>query len=124
MQLLVGQLGAFAAGLHAIAPPENFPRPDPLADLQATLETFDEHSPVFDLAIEKLAAEQPPQRDPVLLHGDLRLGNVIVGPDGLRAVLDWELTHAGQPGRGPGVAMREGLAVRCRGAGRRPGFPR
>jgi aminoglycoside phosphotransferase (APT) family kinase protein len=96
-ELLVGQLGAFAAGLHAIEPPAGFSRPDPVADLQATLSTFDDHSPVFDLALEKLTAEQPPQREPVLLHGDLRLGNVIVGPDGLRAVLDWELTHLGNP---------------------------
>jgi hypothetical protein len=33
----------------------------------------------------------------VLVHGDFRLGNLIVGPEGLRAVLDWELTHLGNP---------------------------
>ncbi len=122
-ELLVGQLGAFAAGLHAITPPENFPRPDPLADLQATLAGFDEHSPVFDLAIEKLAAEHPPQRDPVLLHGDLRLGNVIVGPDGLRAVLDWELTRTGSPAEDLGwlcvKAWRFGAAAPVAGLGSR-----
>jgi hypothetical protein len=32
-----------------------------------------------------------------VVHGDFRLGNLIVGPEGLRAVLDWELTHAGNP---------------------------
>jgi aminoglycoside phosphotransferase (APT) family kinase protein len=96
-EVLVGQLGEFAAGLHAIEPPADFPRPDPVAELTATLATFDDHSPVFDLAIGRLMAEQPPQREPVLLHGDLRLGNVIVGADGLRAVLDWELTHLGNP---------------------------
>ncbi len=53
---LVGQLGDFAARLHAIEPPADFPRSDPLADLQATLALFDEHSPVFDLAIENLKA--------------------------------------------------------------------
>ena len=31
------------------------------------------------------------------MHGDFRLGNLIVGPDGLRAVLDWELAHLGDP---------------------------
>jgi len=95
--VLVGQLGEFAARLHAIEPPADFPSSDPLADLRATLAGLGEHSPVFDLAIEKLAAQAPRRRDPVLLHGDLRLGNIIVGPDGLRAVLDWELTHAGNP---------------------------
>jgi aminoglycoside phosphotransferase (APT) family kinase protein len=32
-----------------------------------------------------------------VVHGDFRLGNVIVGGDGLRAVLDWELVHLGDP---------------------------
>jgi len=95
--VLVGQLGEFAARLHAIGPPADFPSSDPLAELRATLAGLGEHSPVFDLAIEKLAAHPPRRRDPVLLHGDLRLGNIIVGPGGLRAVLDWELTHAGNP---------------------------
>src|SRR5205814_481512 len=32
-----------------------------------------------------------------VVHGDFRNGNLIVGNDGLRAVLDWELTHLGDP---------------------------
>ncbi len=32
-----------------------------------------------------------------MIHGDLRIGNVIVGPDGLAAVIDWELVHVGDP---------------------------
>ena len=31
------------------------------------------------------------------MHGDFRLGNVIVGADGLAAVIDWELAHLGDP---------------------------
>ena len=34
---------------------------------------------------------------PALVHGDFRNGNFIVGPDGIRAVLDWELAHLGDP---------------------------
>ena len=33
----------------------------------------------------------------VTVHGDFRMGNLLVGPGGLRAVLDWELAHAGDP---------------------------
>ena len=32
-----------------------------------------------------------------VVHGDFRLGNLIVGRDGLAAVLDWELAHVGDP---------------------------
>jgi len=100
--VLVGQLARFAAGLHGLAMPDGFPAPDPLEALRAQLDAFaqpdvDQHSEVFELALDWLAAHPPPARDPVLLHGDFRLGNLIVGPEGLRAVLDWELTHLGNP---------------------------
>ena len=32
-----------------------------------------------------------------LVHGDYRNGNILVGRDGLRGVLDWELAHLGNP---------------------------
>jgi aminoglycoside phosphotransferase (APT) family kinase protein len=32
-----------------------------------------------------------------LVHGDFRNGNLMIGPDGIRALLDWELTHLGDP---------------------------
>jgi aminoglycoside phosphotransferase (APT) family kinase protein len=99
---LVGQLARFAAHLHRLDPPAWLPAPEPLAGLREALDTFsqpgaDQHSEVFELALGWLAAHPPPARDPVLVHGDFRLGNLIVGPDGLRAVLDWELTHLGNP---------------------------
>ena len=31
------------------------------------------------------------------MHGDYRLGNVIVTAEGLAAVLDWEIAHLGDP---------------------------
>ena len=96
-RVLVGQLGEFAAALHAQTVPTFFPRPDPLAGLREQLDAFGRPSEVFELAMAELAATQPPPRDPVLVHGDFRLGNLIVGPEGLRAVLDWELTHVGSP---------------------------
>jgi len=94
---LVGQLGHFAARLHALAAPEFFAQPDPLAGLREQLDSFGRPSEVFELALTELSRSQPPPREPALVHGDFRLGNLIVGPEGLRAVLDWELTHVGNP---------------------------
>ena len=59
----------------------------------------------------------------MLLHGDFRLGNLIVGPEGLRAVLDWELTHVGNPAEDLGwlcvKAWRFGAAPPVAGLGSR-----
>lgn len=101
-QRLVGQLGVFAAGLHGLRVPAalELPSPEPLADLRARLDEFAGlgwTSEVFELALETLSAQAPPPRRPVIVHGDLRLGNLIVGADGLNAVIDWELVHSGNP---------------------------
>ena len=53
--------------------------------------------PALELAIRWLARRMPAARRTTVVHGDYRVGNVIVGPEGLRAVIDWELTHAGDP---------------------------
>lgn len=54
--------------------------------------------PVLALAFEWLDAHLPPAPDElVIVHGDFRMGNLMVGRDGLRAVLDWELSHLGDP---------------------------
>jgi aminoglycoside phosphotransferase (APT) family kinase protein len=52
--------------------------------------------PVLDEVHNRLAQAIPPQRWTGIVHGDYRIGNMIVGPDGrLRAVLDWELATLG-----------------------------
>jgi len=114
-QVLAGQLGTFAAGLHALRPPASLPVTDPVDDLRATFATFGQPSEVFELAFAALQASRPPARGPVIVHGDLRLGNLIVGPDALRAVLDWELVHAGNPAEDLGW-----LCVRAWRFGARP----
>lgn len=53
--------------------------------------------PVFEFALRWLKDNLPGEGERVLLHGDFRNGNLIVGPDGIHAVLDWELAHIGPP---------------------------
>ncbi len=121
--LLVRQLAEFAAGLHALEVPPAFPRPGPLGQLRQQLDSFGRPSEVFELALDWLAAHPQPDRESVLLHGDFRLGNLVVGPDGLRAVLDWELTHAGNPAEDLGwlcvKAWRFGSPLPVAGVGTR-----
>jgi aminoglycoside phosphotransferase (APT) family kinase protein len=56
-----------------------------------------EPHPALELALRWLAARVPTTTAPGLVHGDFRIGNVIFGSDGLRAVIDWELAHGGDP---------------------------
>ncbi len=52
----------------------------------------------IDHAHDILAARIPEQQGAAVVHGDFRLGNCIVGPDGtVRAVLDWEVCTLGDP---------------------------
>jgi aminoglycoside phosphotransferase (APT) family kinase protein len=54
--------------------------------------------PAMDEVHRRLASHVPPQRRTAIVHGDYRLGNCLVGPDGaVRAVLDWELCTLGDP---------------------------
>ena len=65
---------------------------------RALLDAFGEPHPAFELGLRWLDEHVPPDATrPALVHGDFRNGNFIVGPDGIRAVLDWELAHLGDP---------------------------
>ena len=100
---LVRQCAAALARLHAVRPEgldalgEALAPARLVAAQRALLDSLGEPHPVFELALRWLGERAPDGRAPAFVHGDFRLGNVIVGPDGLRAVLDWELAHAGDP---------------------------
>lgn len=97
--LLVGQLAESAAKLHAVdtATVPGLAAPDQVTAVRAMYDSFDEAHPVFDLAFRWLEQNRPATTRQSIVHGDFRLGNVIVDGDGLAAVLDWELAHLGDP---------------------------
>ena len=98
---LATQCGEIAARIHAIDPTQlpRLPVQDAAAQLdqcRAVLDTFGEPHPALELGLRWLAERVPPLPPrPELVHGDFRNGNFIVGPEGIRAVLDWELAHLG-----------------------------
>jgi aminoglycoside phosphotransferase (APT) family kinase protein len=54
--------------------------------------------PALEYLLRELLDRPLPEPLPVVCHGDVRVGNVLVTPDaGLTAILDWELAHVGDP---------------------------
>ena len=97
--LLVRQCAAALAGIHALPldAATHLRADDPVGQLVGLLDVLGEPHPAFELAVRWLEANRPAPAEPRVVHGDFRLGNLMVGPDGLRAVLDWELAHLGDP---------------------------
>jgi len=96
---LTGQAGRALAAIHTVDPAtiEGLAPADPLRDPLPFLDALGEVRPALELGVRWLAAHRPPGGPRVTVHGDYRLGNFLVGPDGLRGVLDWELAHTGDP---------------------------
>lgn len=97
--VLVRQCAEALAGIHALPLDDarHLRADDPVGQLVGLLDALGEPHPAFELAIRWLEAHRPPPAEARVVHGDFRLGNLMVGPDGLRAVLDWELAHLGDP---------------------------
>lgn len=101
--VLVRQLGMAAGALHTrpLAGLPDLPvrsTAATLAALQRRCQALPQPDAVFEFALRWLQRHQPGEPAMLcLVHGDFRLGNVIVGPEGLRAVLDWEIAHLGDP---------------------------
>lgn len=100
---LAGRFGEILAGIHA----SNVVGLDALSTVTAAeavafqkgrLERYGIVNPVHALAIVWLEQNLP--RKPAkarLVHGDFRTGNIMITPEGVSAVLDWELAHIGDP---------------------------
>lgn len=101
--LLAGQCGAILARIHAIDPADfsgldRLSPADLVAQWRAAYRLADWPRPVFELALRWLEEHcPPPPAASRLVHGDFRNGNLMIGPAGVRAVLDWELAHVGDP---------------------------
>jgi aminoglycoside phosphotransferase (APT) family kinase protein len=102
------QMGEQLARIHSVgtSPGLDFlPRPDAgkppavaaLERAAAQLWRLAEPHPALELSLRWLMQHAPPCPETVLVHGDFRLGNLMVGPDGLVGIFDWEFAHVGDP---------------------------
>jgi aminoglycoside phosphotransferase (APT) family kinase protein len=96
---LAHRLGEVLARIHRIDPDRvpGLARVDALGQLTALYQDFAEPRPALEIGLRWLAEHRPPAAPEGFVHGDFRTGNLIVAPDGLRGVLDWELAHRGDP---------------------------
>ncbi|MBU1756781.1 MAG: phosphotransferase, partial [Alphaproteobacteria bacterium] len=94
--------------LDAEALPADIPEMDYAEALDGLRVQFEEAGgdrPIIALGLKWLADHLPARAEPVLLHGDYRLGNILAQDGALTGVLDWELAHWGD--------RHEDLAFAC-----------
>jgi aminoglycoside phosphotransferase (APT) family kinase protein len=98
------QMGEQLAKIHALsADGLELPRPlEGRSPAQTALErtrdqlaALGEPHPALELTIRWLATRVPACARTVLVHGDFRVGNLMVGTEGLVGVFDWEFAHVG-----------------------------
>lgn len=100
---LARQCGEILARLHTVEksklpPLRTATGRDEVEQYFTTYEQLDYPHPVFELAFRWLRDNAPDNTTKLtLVHGDFRNGNLMIGPDGVRAVLDWEIAHIGDP---------------------------
>jgi aminoglycoside phosphotransferase (APT) family kinase protein len=69
---------------------------DQLGQWRERLDAMGDTTATFEWAFRWLAAHRPAPSPQHLVHGDYRMGNLIVDGSKLAAVLDWELVHVGE----------------------------
>jgi aminoglycoside phosphotransferase (APT) family kinase protein len=99
------QMAEQLALIHSLEPFDFLPRPpegvnpaqDAIHQCYAVLDSLGVSSPVFEFALRWADRHAPPCEQMTFIHGDFRLGNLIVNQNGLAAVADWEFSHVGDP---------------------------
>lgn len=96
---LTHQFGAALAAIHSVDPAALtwLERDDELDKYRRIADEIDLARPAFEMAFRWLEANRPDDAGRTLVHGDFRLGNMIVDESGLAAVIDWELAHISDP---------------------------
>ena len=100
------QMAEELAKIHAL-PPERLPFLEE-ASVDLLIDELDEVGephPAIELGLWWLRENRPRSRGPVVVHGDFRIGNLVVDETGLVGVLDWEFAHLDDPARDLSFAL-------------------
>jgi aminoglycoside phosphotransferase (APT) family kinase protein len=96
-QRLLRQCAQALAAIHRADPHiPGLADQDQLVQWRERLDAMGDTTATFEWAFRWLAARRPQPSATVLVHGDYRMGNLIVDGSELAAVLDWELVRAGE----------------------------
>jgi aminoglycoside phosphotransferase (APT) family kinase protein len=96
------QCGTILAAIHRI-PLSEVPflkRLEPAEHVAVQRMIADYHSfrlPVLELGLRWSEEHAPKNARHTVVHGDFRAGNFIIGEEGIRCVLDWEIGQSGDP---------------------------
>jgi aminoglycoside phosphotransferase (APT) family kinase protein len=103
---LVSEMAEELAKIHAL-PPKQLPFLEEASvdRLVEELDEIGEPHPAIELGLWWLSGHRPPPREPVVVHGDFRIGNLVVDENGLVGVLDWEFAHLDDPARDLSFAL-------------------
>jgi aminoglycoside phosphotransferase (APT) family kinase protein len=95
--MLLQQCAQALAAIHRADPHDpTLAHEDQLGQWRERLDAMGDTTATFEWTFRWLAAHRPPPSAAVLVHGDFRMGNLIVDGSDLAAVLDWELVHVGE----------------------------
>jgi aminoglycoside phosphotransferase (APT) family kinase protein len=95
---LLADMARVLADIHKTEPPPGLrERGDALQAERERYERLGQPHPVFEAAFEELEKTQPDSSRATLVHGDYRIGNLLVDDHKVSGVLDWELAHVGDP---------------------------
>lgn len=100
---ILGEVARDLARIHSLKRsdvPADIPELDyreGIANLRQQFEDAGGDRPIIALGLRWLMDHVPDRTEPVLNHGDYRLGNILCGDSHLTGVLDWELAHFSDP---------------------------
>lgn len=96
------QCGEILAAIHRIPLPDapflkRLDAPQHVASYRKLIDFMGFRHPALEFGLKWAAEHAPKNPRCTVVHGDFRAGNLIVGEEGIRLVLDWEIAQAGDP---------------------------
>lgn len=86
-----------ASALEFLRRPSDSPAREAIRETYEILDRLNVSNPAFEYALRWAERHAPTCDALTFVHGDFRIGNLIVDAQGLAAVADWEFAHWGDP---------------------------